>query len=133
MRREPGKVDVEAYFGLVRLAKSPPEPAHALFRLESLGDGLADSRLRDIVGFIVMPTSVHLPEELLKAVDRKAKSLRMSRNQFVVRALQREVGASEWSAGFFERLAPDADANKAVDEMLVAIRKGRRSKPVRQF
>jgi predicted transcriptional regulator len=80
-----------------------------------------------------MPTSVHLPEELLKAVDRKAKALRMSRNQFVVRALQREVDASEWSAGFFERLTPDTDTNKAVDEMLVAIRKGRRSKPARRF
>lgn len=80
-----------------------------------------------------MPTSVHLPEELLKAVDRKAKALRMSRNQFVVRALQREVESAEWSAGFFEKLAPDVNGNKAVDEMLVAIRKGRRSKPARQF
>jgi metal-responsive CopG/Arc/MetJ family transcriptional regulator len=80
-----------------------------------------------------MPTSVHLPEGLLKAVDRKAKALRMSRNQFVVRALQREVDAAEWSTGFFERLVPDTETNKAVDEMVVAIRKGRRSKPARRF
>ncbi len=86
-----------------------------------------------IVGFIVMPTSVHLPQALLQAVDRKAKALRMSRNQFVIRALQKEVDASEWSAGFFERLAPDAETNKAIGEMLVAIRKGRRSKPARRF
>jgi len=89
--------------------------------------------LGDIVGFIVMPTSVHLPEKLLQAVDRKAKALRMSRNQFVIRALQREVDASEWSAGFFERLAADGDTDEAVDEMLVAIRKGRRSKPARRL
>ena len=31
-----------------------------------------------------MPTSIHLPAELLKAVDRKAKALRISRNQLVV-------------------------------------------------
>lgn len=80
-----------------------------------------------------MPTSVHLPKELLKAVDRKAKALRMSRNQLVVRALQREVDAAEWSPGFFEKLAPDTETHKAVDEMLGAIRKGRRSKPARQF
>jgi predicted transcriptional regulator len=80
-----------------------------------------------------MPTSVHLPQELLRAVDRKAKALRMSRNQFVVRALQREVGSSEWSAGFFESLAADAEIGNAVDEMATAIRKGRSSKPARRF
>lgn len=89
-----------------------------------------DSR---IVKFIVMPTSVHLPQELLRAVDRKAKALRISRNQFVVRALQREVESSEWSAGFFESLADDAEVGRAVDEMATAIRKSRSSKPARRF
>lgn len=87
----------------------------------------------DIVGIVVMPTSVHLPQTLLQAVDRKAKALKMSRNQFVVRALQREVAASEWSSGFFETLAADGETRKAVDDMLGAIRRGRRSKPARRL
>lgn len=80
-----------------------------------------------------MPTSVHLPQDLLHAVDRKAKALRMSRNQFVVRALQREVESAEWSVGFFDKLTPDAEIGKAVDEMMTAVRKGRQSKPARRF
>lgn len=81
-----------------------------------------------------MPTSVHLPDKLLQAVDRKAKALRISRNQLVVRALQRELEDSEWSPGFFEKLAKtDEDIGPAVDEMMNSIRKGRRSKPARQF
>jgi len=86
-----------------------------------------------IVTIVVMPTSVHLPHDLLQAVDRKAKALRMSRNQFVVRALQREVESSEWSVGFFDKLTADAETDKAVDEMMTAVRNGRRSKPARQF
>lgn len=94
---------------------------------------MADPGLADIVGFVVMPTSVHLPQTLLQAVDRKAKALKMSRNQFVVRALQREVAASEWSFGFFETLAADGETSKTVDDMLGAIRRNRRSKPARRL
>ena len=42
-----------------------------------------------------MPTSVHLPKPLLEAVDRRARALQISRNQLVVRALEREVGG-DW-------------------------------------
>jgi predicted transcriptional regulator len=82
-----------------------------------------------------MPTSVHLPRTLLEAVDRRARALRISRNQLVVRALQRELrDGSEWSAGFFERLArPDPDVARAVDELLQAVRKERRSKAPKQW
>jgi predicted transcriptional regulator len=77
-----------------------------------------------------MPTSVHLPKALLEAVDRRARALRISRNQLVVRALQRELrDGSEWSSGFFERLSErDPETTKAVDEMVRAIRRARRSK-----
>lgn len=77
-----------------------------------------------------MPTSVHLPRALLAAVDRRARALRISRNQLVVRALERELrDGSDWSPGFFERLSQvDARTAKDVDDMLRAIRKGRRSK-----
>jgi hypothetical protein len=82
-----------------------------------------------------MPTSVHLPEPLLKAVDKKARSLRISRNQLVVRALEREVReVSDWSPGFFEQLAErDPEMSTAVDDLVRHVRKARRSKPARQF
>jgi predicted transcriptional regulator len=77
-----------------------------------------------------MATSIHVPQSLLAAVDRKARSLRMSRNQLIVRALEREVAAgSDWSAGFFERLEDtDRETEKAVDELLEVIRAARSSK-----
>ncbi len=77
-----------------------------------------------------MATSVHLPRPLLDAVDRKARALRISRNQLVVRALEREVGeGADWSPGFVERLTEqDPEATAAVDEMLQAIRRARTSK-----
>jgi hypothetical protein len=81
-----------------------------------------------------MPTSVHLPQALLKAVDRRARALRISRNQLVIRALERELrDGSDWSPGFFERLRQVDPATAAdVDEMMRTVRKGRRSKaPIR--
>ncbi|MGH9199830.1 MAG: ribbon-helix-helix protein, CopG family [Vicinamibacterales bacterium] len=33
-----------------------------------------------------MPTTVHIPDPLLKSVDRRAKALGISRNRLVVRA-----------------------------------------------
>ena len=77
-----------------------------------------------------MPTSVHLPKPLLAAVDRKARSLRMSRNALIVRALEREVAqGSDWPPGFFERLGVKGEElQDAVDEMTRAIKAGRHSK-----
>jgi len=77
-----------------------------------------------------MPTSVHLPKPLLDAVDRRARALRISRNRLICRALERELTfALDWSPGFFERLAaPDPDAAAAVDELLAAVHRARRSK-----
>jgi hypothetical protein len=82
-----------------------------------------------------MPTSVHLPEHLLKAVDRKARFLRISRNQLVVRALEREVlEDSGWSPGFFEQLAKGTpEISKSVNDLIKHVRKARRSKPARAF
>ncbi len=79
---------------------------------------------------IVMPTSVHLPEALLDAIDNKAKALRISRNQMIIRALEREVREkSDWTPGFFERLTDaDAELRAAVDTLVRDARKSRRSK-----
>ena len=82
-----------------------------------------------------MPTSVHLPAELLEAVDKRARALRISRNQLVVRALEREVqGGNDWSPGFFELLAdvtPELESD--VDALLKHVSKARRSKAARQL
>jgi len=77
-----------------------------------------------------MATTVHLPSDLLSAIDRKARALRVSRNRLIVRALEREVaGGSEWSPGFFDRLGEvDAETSEIVDDMLAAVRRARLSK-----
>ncbi len=77
-----------------------------------------------------MPTTVHIPPSLLDAVDRRAKALRVSRNRLIVRALQREVSApAGWSPEFFDRLQDvDDHTAAAVDDLLAAVRKRRRSK-----
>jgi hypothetical protein len=77
-----------------------------------------------------MPTSVHLPSKLLKAVDRRARQLGMSRNRFIVQALERDLSrATEWSPGFLEKFTPlEPSGARAVDVMLAAILANRKSK-----
>ena len=73
---------------------------------------------------ILMPTSIHVPKPLLEAVDRRARSLAISRNRLVVLALEKELArATEWSPGFFERLARvEPDEAATVDDMISSIR-----------
>lgn len=81
-----------------------------------------------------MPTSVHIPKPLLLAVERKARALKISRNRYIVQALEREVTqGSNWSPDFFDRLeSTEAGVEAAAEEMLEKIQGGRRSKrPVR--
>lgn len=81
-----------------------------------------------------MPTSVHIPRDILEAVDRRAEALRISRNRFIVRAVERALAReTEWSPGFFEFLERiDPGDARAVDEMLEVIESRRSSKrPVR--
>ena len=82
---------------------------------------------------IAMATSVHIPKPLLEAADRRARALRVSRNQLIVRALERELNQElDWSPGFFKRLGTvDDDTSKAVDEMMASIQVARRSKEPR--
>ena len=76
-----------------------------------------------------MPTSVHIPRPLLEAVDKRARALRLSRNRLIVNALEKELrAATEWSPGFFERLAADDEVSRAVDDLLATVRAARRSK-----
>lgn len=73
-----------------------------------------------------------MPKELLRRVDRRARERKVSRNRYIIEALERTLDAeSEWPAEFLERLAGRAQEPvlvAAVDDMVTAIEHGRRSK-----
>jgi predicted transcriptional regulator len=76
-------------------------------------------------------TTVHIPAPLLQAVDRRAAAMKVSRNRYIVAALQRSVEReSEWSPQLWEALARARreDAG-AADEMLARIQRARSSRP----
>lgn len=77
-----------------------------------------------------MPTTVHVPPVLLKAVDRRAKVLGLSRNRLIVRALEQVVrDRSGWAPEFLQQLrAVDQAASEAVDELVDNVRRSRRSR-----
>jgi hypothetical protein len=82
-----------------------------------------------------MPTTVHIPDPLLKSVDRRAKALGISRNRLVVRALEQAVSVrSGWAPEFLQQLRHvDRDTSAAVDELLIAVTQARRSKEPRDL
>jgi metal-responsive CopG/Arc/MetJ family transcriptional regulator len=81
-----------------------------------------------------MTTTVHLPPDLLERVDERAKRLRVSRNQYVRRALERMIEKeTTWSRRFLDTLdeaTADHASHEAVDQMTRAIaRRSRREPP----
>ena len=90
---------------------------------------------RDVFVNIFMPTTVHIPDPLLKSVDRRAKALGISRNRLVVRALEQAVSVrSGWAPEFLQRLRHvDRETIAAVDELLLAVKRARRSKEPRDL
>ena len=82
-----------------------------------------------------MPTTVHIPDPLLKSVDRRAKALGISRNRLVVRALEQAVSVrSGWEPEFLQQLRHvDRETSTAVDELLAAVTHSRRSKEPRNL
>ena len=82
-----------------------------------------------------MATTVHIPAPLLTSVDRRAKTLGVSRNRLVVRALEQAVSErSGWAPGFLEKLrSVDRETAIAVDELLAGVKQARRSKPPRDL
>jgi predicted transcriptional regulator len=78
-----------------------------------------------------MPTSVHIPEPLLRALDKKAKALKVSRNSLIIQAIERELGAAKgWPSGFFESIVAGVDDEDRAefDESMRAVVAQRRSK-----
>jgi predicted transcriptional regulator len=84
---------------------------------------------------IFMATTVHIPDPLLKSVDRRAKALGISRNRLVIRALEQAVSVrADWSPEFLQRLRTvDRETSTAVDELLTAVTQARRSKEPRDL
>ncbi|MEO5898155.1 MAG: ribbon-helix-helix protein, CopG family [Vicinamibacterales bacterium] len=82
-----------------------------------------------------MPTTVHIPDPLLKSVDRRAKALGISRNRLVIHALEQAVSVpAGWSPEFLQRLKDvDRGTSTAVDELLTAVTQARRSKEPRNL
>ena len=80
-----------------------------------------------------MPTTAHLPAELLNRVDERAKRLKVSRNQYVRRALERLIEReTEWSQRFIDTLndaANDEDGRIGIDEMMRGISRRSRKGP----
>ena len=79
-----------------------------------------------------MSTTVHLPADLLATIDRRAQGQGMSRNRYIVRALERAVATeARWSARLVDELAAagaDAEGRQALVELRAAIATNRTRK-----
>ncbi len=79
-----------------------------------------------------MPTTVHLPADLLKRVDRRASKLGVSRNRYIRGTLESAVRQdTEWSPAFLltlQRAAADVELQEGAAEMMTAIAERRASK-----
>lgn len=83
-------------------------------------------------------TSVHIPEELLARLDRRAKALNMSRNRVIIETLEHGLrDTDEWSPEFLEALdalRPSRDrlqAARALSDEVVSKRSRAKGPPVR--
>ena len=81
-----------------------------------------------------MRTTVDIPRELLKTIDRRAKAVGVSRNGLIVRELERAVRRrSAWAPEFLEQLRNvDEETAAAVDGLLADVKQARRSKRSRE-
>jgi hypothetical protein len=82
-----------------------------------------------------VPTSVHIPSDLLELADQRAEALGISRNRLIVRALEQELkSGSDWSPEFFSQLRTvEPEMAEAAAELLAAVQSRRRSKPPVHF
>lgn len=82
---------------------------------------------------IRVSTTIHVPNELLASVDRRAKQLGLSRNRYILRALERAVEEeTAWSPELRRELATaseDLEGRLALDELRAAVTAGRTRKP----
>jgi len=75
-----------------------------------------------------MATTVHVPEDLLERVDTRAKALGVSRNRFIVEALEATLGTKDvWPPELVRMLGrPVAPAAaRDLEESLAVVRRRR--------
>jgi len=78
-----------------------------------------------------MPTTIHVPQALLKKIDARAKALGVSRNRFIVETMTEKLqSAREWPEDFVRALKQPvrADVAATADDMLRQIESTRRSR-----
>jgi predicted transcriptional regulator len=79
-----------------------------------------------------MSTTVHLPPDLLESVDHRARELGMSRNRYIIRALEQMVDAeTRWSSRFVEELETarsDEEGREALEELISVVSSSRTRK-----
>ena len=79
-----------------------------------------------------MSTTIHLSDDLLAAVDRRAKDLRLTRNRYIVQVLERSLRSdTAWSPAFVEELraaGQDQELQRTLAEIRAAINANRTSK-----
>ena len=80
-----------------------------------------------------MPISIHLPSDVLRKVDQRAKSLGLSRSGYITQALRRDAEPEGgWSPGFIGELRDvDAALRKEADAMIAVLgrRRSRKAAP----
>ena len=79
-----------------------------------------------------MSVTVQLPTDLLRSIDHRARDLGMSRNRYVIRALERSLATeTRWSARFVEELATarsDDEGRQALEELVAVVATSRTRK-----
>ena len=80
-----------------------------------------------------MTTTVHIPDDILEQVDRRARDLRISRNRYIIESLRRTLSIhDDWPPEFLESIrswsSSEAEVGQAVDGMVAAIQSNRRSR-----
>jgi hypothetical protein len=66
-----------------------------------------------------MATTIHLPHDVLLAVDKAAATLKMSRSGYITMVLARQQSATEstaWSFGFIESFMSARDERPKLEE-----------------
>jgi predicted transcriptional regulator len=78
-----------------------------------------------------MPVSIHLPPQLLKRIDARARRLGMTRSGYIARTMEQVVGdANGWPAGFFAELRRiDPELDDAVDALQTGLKRRSRKGP----
>jgi hypothetical protein len=78
-----------------------------------------------------MPTTIHIPDPLLERVDRRAKTLGISRNRLILEALEEKVGARDvWAPELVQMLAHPLSSGAAdeLEDSLAVVRSRRSSR-----